>query len=246
MGIVQFFEQNSHGFCEKIEGKISYTKPILGQFCWAPILHLKEIPQTLEAEREVSREHENIKFKVRNINNNDFQGKNKLPVKLLDLRQNQELLIHSASKRPCIVLHYGATIFEDISSQLPSMGKKHLQQEKIMTVLPLFGIQDDVAHLGGFPPVMVARIRAMMYDQFFYFPKANSPLVYDSIGRLDHMQMIINNYNVCKFEPYKLTDECLAIIYSMVRRWFNLEIDEDFEAIVDLCRDACPEEYIPC
>jgi hypothetical protein len=67
----------------------------------------------------------------------------------------------------------------------------------------------------------------------------------DSIGRLDNIQIIINNYKLCNFEPYKLTDECLGILLAMVKRWFNLDHDEDFEALVEICKESCPESARP-
>lgn len=246
MGIIQFFEQCDYKHYEPITGNISYEDPVIGQFCWVPIFHLDEIPRILDVERDDPRGHRDVKFKIRNMTPNDFKGKGRLPLKLMNLRDNQEAVIQGASKRPSILLKYGATAFDDIARLLPSMGKKHLQREKIMVVLPLFGVQDDNEHFGGFPPIMVARIRAMMYEQFFYFPKSkDSPLSYDSIGRLDSIQITINNYNACSFEPYKLSNECLGILLAMVKRWFSLEYDEDFEALVEICKESCPESALP-
>lgn len=246
MGIIQFFKQYDYKFYESIPGKIRFTNPVMGQFCWVPILHLDEIPRILDVQREDPRGHKDVKFLVRNMTPNDFKGKERLPLKLLNLRNTQEAIIHGASKRPSILLKYGATSFDDVANILPSMGKTHLQRDNIMVVLPLFGIQDEKDHFGGFPPVMVARIRAMMYEQFFFFPKSEeSPLYNDSVGRLDHIQIIVNHYNACSFTPYRLTDDCLGIVLSMVKRWFNLEYDEDFEALVEICKEACPEAALP-
>ena len=52
MGIVQYFEANDFSFYEPILGKLSYKKPVIGQFCWAPILHIDTIPRIFEVERE--------------------------------------------------------------------------------------------------------------------------------------------------------------------------------------------------
>lgn len=50
MGIVQYFEANDFSFYEPIPGKLSYKKPVIGQFCWAPILHIDTIPRIFEVE----------------------------------------------------------------------------------------------------------------------------------------------------------------------------------------------------
>jgi hypothetical protein len=246
MGLVQYFETFGYKFYEKISGKISYEKPVIGQFCWAPVLHIDEIPQILDVERKDPRAQLEGKFIVRNMKSDDFRSKDRLPLKLLKLRDRQEAVIRKASKRPCVVLHYGETLYGDIDKILPSMGRKHLQRKKNMVILPLYGVHDDKNHLGGFPPIMVARIRAMMFDQFLFFPKdKHSPLTLDSIGRIDDIQVTINNHPSCDFESYKVTEDYLSVILSMIKRWFNLEIDEDFEALVKICNEACPDEALP-
>jgi hypothetical protein len=243
MGIVQFFNHFGYSFYEPISTPISCNNPVPGQFCWAPILHIDEIPRVLEVKRDDPRGHRIIDYSCRNMSADDFRGKTRLPLKLLKLRKNQEAIISGASRRPCILLHYGAKIYDDVAKLLPSMGKRHLQREKVMVVLPLFKTENEDDPQGGFPPIMVARIRAMMYDQFFFFPKEKeSPLYCDSIGRIDEIQILINNANSCSFEPYKLTDECFAVVLSMVKNWLDLEIDEDAEAIIDICNEAYPEE----
>ena len=86
----------------------------------------------------------------------------------------------------------------------------------------------------------------MMYDQFLFFPKEKDfPLSLDSIGRIDDIQVTVNNHPACDFEPYKVTEDYLSVILSMIRRWFNLEVDDDFEALVTICNEACPDEALP-
>lgn len=246
MGIVQYFEANDFSFYEPIPGKLSYKKPVIGQFCWAPILHIDTIPRIFEVEREHPREHKYVKYKIRNMKQDDFKGKNRLPLKLLKLRERQEAIIYGASKRPCVLLHYGETIYPDLKSILAQAGKKHLQRKDNMLLLPLYGIQDNKEHLGGFPPVMVARIRAMFYEQFLFFPKNNDVgRIYDSVGRLDNLQNLVNHHPTCDFEPYKVTDDFFTVIIGMLKRWFNLEVDENFDALIEMCNEACPEDALP-
>lgn len=245
MGLVQYFEMYNYNFYEPIPGKLSHATPIIGQICWAPILHIDTIPRIFEVERHLPEQHEYVKYVIRGMKLGDFKGKNKLPLKHLKLRERQEAIIHGASKRPCVLLHYGETIFSDLERILKSKGRTHLQREKNMLLLPLYGVEDDAGHLGGFPPVMVARIQAMLYDQFILFPADSNVLPKNSIGRLDDLQVLVNHHPVCDFTEYKVTDEFFAVIIGMLKRWFNLELDEEFNTLVEICNETCPDEALP-
>ena len=242
---MQYFETYGYDFYEPIPGSLRYTNPVIGQICWAPILHVDIIPRIFEVERHHSREHEYVNYKIRNMKESDFKGKGKLPLKLLRLREKQEAIINGASKRPCVLLHYGETIFPDMEPILKRMARAHLQRKNNMLLLPLYGVQDDNDHLGGFPPVMVARIHAMLYDQFLFFPKDKNALLNDSIGRIDSLQVLVNHHPVCDFTSYKITDEFFVIIIGLLKRWFNLELDEEFNSVIEMCNEACPEEALP-
>lgn len=245
MGLVQYFEEYGHDFYEPIPGKLSYTNPVIGQICWAPILHVDTIPRIFEVERYHPEQHEYVKYLIRPMKPDDFSGKGKLPVKLLNLRERQEAIINGASKRPCILLHYGETIYPDLEQLLRQMGRKHLQRKNNMLLLPLYGIEDDAGHAGGFPPKMVVRIRAMLYDQFLYLPADTNVPLRESVGRLDNLQVLVNHHPACDFMAYKVTDDLFSVIIGMLKRWFNFELDEDFNALVEICNETCPEEALP-
>ena len=246
MGLLQYFDAYGYKFYEPIPGsKIRYTNPVIGQICLAPILHIDKIPRIFDVERHHPREHEFVNYSIRNMAFGDFTGRNRLPLKLLKLRERQEAIIHGASKRPCVLLHYGETVYEDLRRVLVQMGRPHLQRKNNMLLLPLYGVQDDKEHLGGFPPVMVARIRAMLYDQFLFFPSDGKAIHKDSIARFDDLQVLVNQSPACDFTGYKVTDELFSVIIGMLKRWFNLEVDREFDALVEICNDACPKDALP-
>ena len=245
MGLVQYFEAYGIDFYEPIPDKLSYSNPVVGQICWAPILHIDTIPRIFEVERHNPEQHYYVNYLIRNMRPDDFKGKGKLPVKLLNLREKQEAIIHGASKRPCILLHYGETIYPDLGPLLKSLGRAHLQRKNNMLLLPLYGIEDDAGHAGGFPPIMVARIRAMFYDQFLFLPTNAKVPLKDCVGRLDNLQVLVNHHPACDFKAYKVTDDVFSVIISMLKRWFNLELDEEFNTLVEICNEACPEEALP-
>jgi hypothetical protein len=181
MGITQLIDP----FYQSLDLKALKNRPVVGQFCWIAAPHIDKIPRILEVDRQNPTEHYATKFKIRNMTDHDFRKKQKLPIISLTLRETEELLIAKAKRRLAITVAAQNTLFDDINEKIG--GREHLQEENIL-VLPLYGIE-AAGHETGFPPVMVARIKALMYRQFFYCPY-KAP-VYEAVVRLDRIQAVI-------------------------------------------------------
>jgi hypothetical protein len=116
--------------------------------------------------------------------------------------------------------------------------------------VPLFGVQ-TAEHAGGFPPIIVARIRGLMYRQFFFCPKENSPLTSDSIARLDRLQVVIHESSPgvksAGYEPtkYALSSDALGVIMGMLRSQFGSTSEEHLEAVRSLAMEAIPDTARP-
>jgi len=87
---------------------------------------------------------------------------------------------------------------------------------------------------------MVARIKALMYRQFFYCP-FKSP-VYDAVVRLDRIQPVIPHYPGWTPEGIALSGEALGVLMAMLREYFGAPQDEDMKALRELVQDDLPEE----
>jgi hypothetical protein len=194
----------------------------------------------LDVERFDPQEHYATKFSIRNMTDGDFKKKTRLPIKALSLRETEDLVIHRAKRRPVVIVSGENTIFDDVNTLLLQIGRKHLQEESLI-VAPLYSVESG-DHEGGFPPVMVARIRALMYKQFFFCPKGNSPLTSDSIMRLDRLQTIIPNYPAYIPEPYSLSTEVLGVLMAMLRSLFGAKEEPEFEALKALVFESLPDE----
>ncbi|MBI4523776.1 MAG: hypothetical protein HY695_08205 [Deltaproteobacteria bacterium] len=166
----------------------------------------------------------------------DFRKKGKLPIWSLTLRETEELLIRKAKKRLAITVATGNTIFDDIKENVA--GREHLQEENIL-VLPLYGVE-SAGHEGGFPPIIAARIKALMYRQFFHCP-FQSP-VYDAVVRLDRIQPVIPHYPGWKPEGIALSQEALGVLMAMLREYFGAPQDEEMKALREIVQDALPED----
>jgi len=236
LGIVQLIDP----FYVKLPGDTFRQTSVVGQFCWVPVTHVDPIPRILDVARADPQEHYATKFSIRNMTDGDFKKKTRLPIKTLLLRETEELVIQRAKRRPAVIISGETTIFDDVKALLQQMGRKHLQEENLI-VAPLYSIESG-DHEGGFPPVMVARIRALMYKQFFFCPRDNSPLTADSIMRLDRLQIILPNYPTYIPEPYSLSTEALGVLMAMLRSLFGAKEEIEFKALKDLVYESLPDE----
>lgn len=236
MGITQVIDT----FYVSLDSETYRKIPVIGQFCWIPAPHLDPIPRIIEVERTRPEEHYATKFLIRNMTIKDFTKKTKLPIKMLSLRETEELIGYKAKKRPAIIVSADFTIFDDITKELKKLGRKHLQEESII-VIPLYEIETN-EHSGGFPPVMTARIKALMYNQFFFCPKTTYGLLNDSIARLDRIQVIKPIHPTYEPKQFSLSPEALGVLMAMLRLLFGAEEDKDTKALKELLLESLPQE----
>jgi len=232
MGITQVIDP----FYQSLDLKTLKNKPVVGQFCWIVSPHIDKIPRIMDVERESPTEHLATKFRIRNMTDQDFWKKQKLPIISLTLRETEELLIQKAKRRLAVTVAAENTIFGDIKETVS--GREHLQEENIL-VLPLYGIE-SAGHEGGFPSAMVARIKALMYRQFFYCP--NKAPVYESVVRLDRIQPVIPLFPGWMPTDIVLSGEALGVLMGTLREYFGAPQDEDLKALRDMVQDALPDE----
>jgi len=232
MGITQLIDP----FYQSLDLKALKNRPVVGQFCWIAAPHIDKIPRIMEVERDSPTEHYATKFKIRNMTDQDFRKKQKLPIWSLTLRETEELLVQKAKKRLAIVVAAENTIFDDIRETVA--GREHLQEENIL-VLPLYGIE-SAGHEGGFPSLIVARIKALMYRQFFYCPYY-AP-IYESVVRLDRIQSVIPHYPGWMPVNVALSAEALSVLTGMLREYFGASQDEDMKALREIVQETLPDE----
>jgi hypothetical protein len=232
VGITQLIDP----FYQSLDLKTLKNQPVVGQFCWIAAPHIDKIPRIMEVERDNPTEHYATKFKIRNMTDQDFRRKQKLPIWSLTLRETEELFVQKAKKRLAITVAAENTIFDDLQETVA--GREHLQEDNIL-VLPLYGIE-SAGHEGGFPPVMVARIKALMYRQFFYCPY-EAP-VYEAVVRLDRIQSVIPHYPGWEPTNRALSGEALGVLMGMLREYLGAPQDEYMRTIREVVQEALPEE----
>jgi hypothetical protein len=234
MGIIQYFPVNE--FYTIIDPG-QYRQ---GQFCWIVTPVIKPIPQILDVERSDPEEHDDVKFTLRNANlPGDFRAADRtLPIKRLNLRAHEELLIQRAKKRPGIIISDRLDNFSEITAILRAQGKKHLQEDSLF-VIPCYGIE-TLDNPFGFPSEMVIRIRCLLYRQFFYLPASSH--TGESIARFDRVQVVVGK-DRSAIEPLGLclSEDVFTLFLSLFFYCISGVEDSDLSAIRSLTREAYPQ-----
>jgi hypothetical protein len=210
-----------------------------GQFCWIVTPAIDPVPQILDVERSAPEEHDDVKFQLRNANRpGDFRAADRtLPIKRLNLRAHEELLIQKAKKRPGIILSDSLDIFPEVTALLKPKGKKHLQEDSLF-VIPCYNIE-TLDNPSGFPTEMVIRIRCLLYRQFFYIPTTTS--IGESIARFDRIQVIVGK-DRSTIEPmgFRLSDNVFNLFLSLFFFCISGVADNDLATIRTLTKEVYP------
>lgn len=234
MGILQLYPPLS--YYKKIEPQAFAP----GQFCRIVTPFIAPVPQILDVERKSPEEHTEIKFILRNANRQeDFASRDRtLPIKNLELRSEEELLIQRAKKRPGIILCSEVDLFPEIDKLLRQKGKKHCQEDSVF-VVPSYHAE-TAEDPSGVPIEIIKRCRCLIYRQFFYLAKG--PQLKEGIARFDRIQVICGR-DRSAIEPldFSLSEELFAIFRALFIFCLTAIQDGDLEALRKLTRETYPQ-----
>jgi len=209
-----------------------------GQLYWAPTFYLPPHPEVLFEVNPDPRE-QNLVFEIRRATGESFRGSHR-PLKAIGLEAEEELVAVKAKRRLVVLLSQPNTILEDLRGLVAKDRKIH---EQSFVCLPLYGV-----HRGqggrGFPEIVVERIQALMYTQFFYFPASSQepqPMVYEAIGRLDRLQVFHQDTLRPNAIPLRLEpDNCLWMLQEWVRTYLTGNMSRD---MAELRQELTKELY---
>lgn len=200
MGLFQYYSKDEY------YTRVDPKEFKLGQICWIATPAIDPIPRILDVERNQPEEHDEVKFELKNVDpDHSFRGaRNRiLPIKYLNLESNEELLVQKAKRRPAIIISGALDTYPEITALLRQRSQKHLQEDSFF-LIPCYSVQTRDSRR-GFPPAMVAKIRCMLYRQFFPL-RVCPPLANDSIARMDRIQVVTGKHRAA-IDP---TDLCLS------------------------------------
>lgn len=234
MGIIQIYPLDE--FYEPVD--VREFKP--GQFCWIPTQHIGPIPLILDIERSSPQEHEKVNFVMRNARaDKDFHKRDRtLPIKYLNLKSHEELLVRRARKRPGIILSKEFDSFTEVEKLLKQKGKSHLQ-ENCLFVIPCYSIEREPGGT-GFPQEITARTRCLLYRQFFYFP-TKAPHLIEGIARFDRIQVVVGR-DPAAIKPMNisLSKEVFSLFLALFIYCISGEESPELKAVKELLKGIYP------
>jgi hypothetical protein len=226
--IPQYYAGVGGGFREEF-------KP--GQLYWAPTFYLPPHSDVLfQIEQDPT--ESKLKFEIRRATAQSFSGAHR-PLKSIGLEATEELVAVKAKRRIVVLLSEANTVHEDIR---PYVSKQSKIQERSFVCLPLYGVHADETRR-GFPSIVVERIKALMYNQFFYFPPSSNednPVVYEAIGRLDRLQVFHRDTLGASAVALRLHEDCLFVLREWVRGYLTDHYSKDMD---DLRKELTKELY---
>jgi hypothetical protein len=233
MGIMQYFSTDDF---YTSAGRSDFCP---GQLCRIPVPHIDPIPRILDVRRDQPEEHDTVEFEIRNGNRrDDFRKRDRtLPLKYLNLKSNEELLVQVAKKRFAVILSPRLDIYPEVASALRQQGKKHLQEDAIF-LIPIYGTVSPFRPT-GFPPEMVQRVRYMIYRQFFYIPSKMD--LEEGVARFDRISVVIGR-DPSAIEPLEvsLSDKIFPFFLQMFLFCTTGVIDPNAEEIRSILRECYP------
>jgi hypothetical protein len=231
MGILQLYPQ------KEFYVSIAPREFRPGQFCWVVPPHTDSFPRILDVERGSPEEHDEVSFKLRDADKPGVlgQGIKHFLSKIFNLRSHEELPKQKAKKRLGIILSTGVDFFPELVRLLRTEGRAYCQEDSLF-VIPAYSIESE-SSLSCFPPEKVARIRCLIYRQFFYFP--DSSIFKEGVARFDRIQ-VISESNLSSIEPLDiaLSQDVFALFLAMFIYCITGIKDDDLIDIRGIVREA--------
>lgn len=214
-----------------------------GQFCWVPVLEGEPRPWIADVVRSAPTTHDSAEFDIRRYDvSRDFRGKGaRLPVHALQLTDNHELILSRAKKRLCLII--GKTDGTDPNS-LPEGVQRNKALNAFGSQYILAPVYSASSHTKptAFGSVMSARIRCLMYPEFFWLRKSGGIIKQDSVVRLDHLFLNPLSYGIYP-ENHFLTAEAQGFILDQIKLILGEEPSDEYVQVRDMLVDDLPNIF---
>ena len=217
--------------------------PQVGQIVFTPVQFTERRPHVVEAVRSDPAGHRSADIQIRPLHDTqDFQAKQRLPVKALNLANTEELLAVKAKKRPCLVVASSKGVSWKSLPSGVQQNKAINAFDAVYLLAPLFSV--STAHEPtSFGPVMTARIRHMMYPEFVFAPQSGGIITQHSIIRLDRT-FWATLLAASEAQDLFVSNEIMAICWSQLAiLGGNLPFDSTYAEIRECMLEDLPTEF---
>lgn len=231
------------GFYDSTRKRSGRPEPRQIVFC--PVIETDRRLRIGEVARSDSYAHTQVTMHIRDQEKRDFRGKdNRLPIKGLKLDATHELVISRAKLRPCLVIGCCEGIGQ---SSIPEGPQRKLAASfhPIYLLAPVFHVS-HADELGAFGPVVTARIKCLMYPEFFYLRQSGGYLRVPGVARLDRMFLQAPHPGL----GFELTDlfvnaNIFALVLGQAKYLLGQDMTKEQLEVRDLMLTTLPAEAAP-
>jgi len=181
-----------------------------GQLCWGPGLYLSSSLATLQL-TTYNPHNESLNRYAVSPTRPFEQLFNHTPVHDIRLQHDEELLIIRAKRRLMAVVSQAPIPWAPAGGRLAELG---------YVCVPLYSFHQNDS------PEFRARVQAMEYPWWVYFPANDNLRIYEGFARLDRIQVI--EKNMLSPRSVALTEDGLWLLSEWVRYYLTEEIEPLF------------------
>ncbi len=219
------------------------SAPEPGQIVFCPALETDRRLKIGDVQRSDPTSHRSVTMRIREQERLDFKGKDdRLPIHGLKLGSTHELVISRAKLRPCLVIGGGGSL--DPKS-LPDGSQQRLAAAAFYPsyfLAPTYSVSTAVEP-SAFVPVVTARVKCLMYPEFFYLRQSGGYLRVPSIARLDRL-FVSAPHPGSGFEPTDLflIPEIFSVVVEQVRSLFGQALSTEYRELREMMLSFLPAE----
>jgi len=215
-----------------------------GEIWYVPCPEVQHAPTILDVGRSSPTEHHHVSFEICPISPEQHfrESAKNLPIKLLNLKANEELIVSKGKLRPCVVLAQLPTVNpEELPDGIQRKQAGHLGNGAYL-VAPMYSIAGPNS-TGTYMSALVERVRKLSYLHLFCLPEVKNPEFPRSIVRLDR---VFVSHLGCGCKPSKdkvmINDSPMNMIRTQLSIIYDLPISEEdlsaFEEIKAVIQDS--------
>jgi len=195
-----------------------------GQFFWAPALFLFGKKPVHLVKGRYNRATEQLDYRIEQMTDTEFQRPDE-PIVPLGIQSDQRAAIVGCKLRPVILL-----------SQHPEKWKDGRRSyDDAYLVAPVYSFRGDNGK-ESYSPVFIERVKAFVYNTFFYLPSSASPQFLEGFVRFDRLQVI--HREQLRHMAAMLTDDALWLLQTWLWCFLGAELDKVNDVLFDYRESA--------
>jgi hypothetical protein len=195
-----------------------------GQFFWAPALFLygKKPVHLIKGkyDRATARYH----YRIEQMSDTEFERAEE-PIIPLHIESNQRAAIVGCKLRPVILLSQHPEKWRD--------GKR--VHDDAYLVAPVYSFRGDDGK-DDYSPAFIERVKAFVYNTFFYLPQSVSPQLLEGFVRFDKFQAI--HKDALKHMAIMLTEDALWLLRTWLWHYLGADLDKVNDVLYDYREEA--------